>query len=130
MISPADLVWVGLLPACCAATVLSLTWNRTENAASSWRTALLVGYVVGRISTRLVTEHPAVKAGLVLCAALADGLLFTVIQYVQEPDLSVVRTILGTVIPGAFYVTLLTPVVFLLLGRLFPQQRPIRGEFD
>lgn len=79
----------------------------------------VIGYAVGRLSTRLVTEHPAVKAGLVFLAGLAQGILYTSIVYVQEPATPVVRTILTSVIPASFYTALITPFVFLVLARLF-----------
>ena len=47
MLSAEDMLWGGFLPACVAAATWSLVWARTRNAASSWRTALVVGYVAG-----------------------------------------------------------------------------------
>jgi len=47
MISGADMVWGGALPAAVAAIVLAAVWRTTRNAASAWRTALIVGYVAG-----------------------------------------------------------------------------------
>lgn len=80
---------------------------------------VVVGYATGRISTRLVTDHPAVKAGLVLLAGIAQGSLHTVIAYIQHPETPVVSTILSVVVPASFYTALITPFVFLAMDRLF-----------
>jgi len=78
---------------------------------------VLIGFWVARLARRLITEHPAVKVGVVLCAAVVHGAFYTFIQYVQTPDMSAVHTIFATVMPGAFYTALVTPIVFLLLER-------------
>jgi len=80
---------------------------------------VLIAYGVGRLSTRLVTEHPAVKAGLVFLAGLAQGILYTVILYVQFPDTPVIGTILTSVVPASFYTALITPFLFVILSRIF-----------
>ncbi len=80
---------------------------------------VIVGFASGRISTRLVTEHPAVKAGLVFCASVVCGLLQILIQYVQDPELPAMYNIIARVVPGAFYTALFTPVLFFLLDRSF-----------
>jgi rod shape-determining protein MreD len=80
---------------------------------------VLIAYAVGRLSTRLVTEHPAVKAGLVFLACVAQGILYTFVLYVQEPATPVVGTIVTVVVPSAFYTALITPFVFFALSRLF-----------
>ena len=80
---------------------------------------VVTGYIAGRVARRLITEHPAMKAGLVLCASFLHGVLFTCIQYVQMPEMSALHMLGATVIPGAFYTSLLTPVVFFILDRSF-----------
>ncbi len=72
----------------------------------------LVGYMAGRITRRLVTEHPAIKTALVLGGALLNGLLFTAVLFIQKPDTPAMITILAEIIPGAFYTALVTPLVF------------------
>ena len=47
MIDRYDLLLGGALPAVVAAVVLALVWRATGKAASAWRTAVVVGYVVG-----------------------------------------------------------------------------------
>lgn len=78
---------------------------------------VVAGYLAGRISRRLVTDHPAVKAGLVFGATLVHGLLYIVLDYVGNPDMNALHTIAVSVIPQAFYTALATPVVFFLLSR-------------
>ncbi|HIJ73078.1 MAG TPA: rod shape-determining protein MreD [Candidatus Hydrogenedentes bacterium] len=91
---------------------------------------VLVGYGVGRLTTRLITEHPAVKVAVVFTAALTNGLLYTFIEYVQSPGSNPISKILAGVIHATFYTALLSPVVFLLvylveqrLGRAKPKPR-------
>ena len=88
---------------------------------------VIVGYAVGRVSTRLITEHPAVKAGLVLLAAVAHGVVFTSVLYFQEPDTRPLHMIGTAVIPGAFYTAVLTPVVFFGLAWIFHRDELVRG---
>ena len=88
---------------------------------------VLIGYTVGRLTTRLITDHPAVTAGLVFLAGLINGLLYTAILYVQEPGLPAVRTIAAIVVPGAFYTALVTPFVFFLLDRPFRRNGAVTG---
>ncbi len=84
---------------------------------------VITGYLAGRISTRLVTEHPAVKAGLVLCAGVLHGILYVFIQFVQQPASGAVYPIINSVIPGAFYSALVTPLFFPLLAWIFHRRR-------
>jgi len=87
----------------------------------------VVGYAVGRFATRLVTDHPAVKAGLVLLAGIAHGVLHTVITYIQHPETPVVATIISVVVPASFYTALITPFVFLAMDRLFGARAQTQG---
>ncbi len=79
---------------------------------------VVIGYAAGRMSGRLVTYHPAVKAGLVLIAGLAKGLLSTAILYIQRPDWPALHELAANVVPGAFYTAIITPLVFWILGQL------------
>jgi len=76
---------------------------------------VLVGYIAGRVATRLVTEHAAVKAGLVLLASLGQGLLFVFIQYVQQPQRGMMYPLLSAAVPCAFYTAVFAPLLFLAL---------------
>lgn len=86
---------------------------------------VLVAYLVGRLSTRLITEHAAIKAGLVFSAGLVHGILFVAIQYVQQPQRGILLPILGTVAPVAFYSALITPLVFMMVDRLFRRRKAV-----
>lgn len=88
---------------------------------------VVVGYIAGRISTRLVTEHPAVKAGLVFIASLLSGVLYTLIQYIQTPDMGALQYLATSVIPSAFYTALFTPFVFFFLERTIRRLVPVTG---
>lgn len=87
---------------------------------------VIVGYVVGRISMRLITDHPAIKAGLVFAAALADGILFSTVLFVQEPSVGFLYTVVASVVPGAFYTAVLTPFVFAGLSLIFEDRRRVQ----
>jgi rod shape-determining protein MreD len=80
---------------------------------------VVVGYIAGRMAQRLITDHPAVKAGIVLCAGTVHGVLYTFIQYVQTPEMSAFHTVLSTVLPTAFYTAIVTPIVFFIMARSF-----------
>jgi len=82
-----------------------------------------VGYAAGRIATRLVTEHPAVKAGLVFAAGLAHGILFQSILYIQNPDNGFIYPVATLAAPAAFYTALVTPLMFFLVNWIM--RRPI-----
>ena len=80
---------------------------------------VIVGYLVGRVSVRLITQNPAVKVGLVCLASLISGLLFTIVLAVQDPQWSLIATIRSNVIPSTLYTALATPLAFFLIDRLF-----------
>ena len=88
---------------------------------------VVAAYVVGRISTRLITDHAAVRAGLVFCAGLIHGLLFALVAYVQQPAAGVVYPILTSVIPCAFYTAFITPLALLLLSWAFQGREALQG---
>jgi hypothetical protein len=70
----------------------------------------------------LVTDHPAVKAGLVFSAAIVHGMLYTVIWYIEKPDVGAVRMLLNVVVPEALYTAIVTPVVFSLMSVFFSRR--------
>ncbi|MBW7863608.1 MAG: rod shape-determining protein MreD [Candidatus Hydrogenedens sp.] len=88
---------------------------------------VLVGFAAGRLATRLVTGHAAVKAGLVLSAALSQGVLFTLIQYVQQPQRGMLYPLVTAVVPSAFYTALVAPLVFVLLDLLMGRRETPGG---
>jgi len=90
---------------------------------------VLVGYVVGRVAARLITEHPAVKTVFVFGASLLHGALFTAILYVQQPGgIRALHTLAASVIPEAFYTALVTPAVFFVLARSFHPPTAVQEE--
>ncbi len=88
---------------------------------------VILGYIISRVSKRLITEHPAVKAGLVLAGGLAHGFLYTVILCVQKPGVEFLYTLATSVVPAAFYTALLAPLVFPLLAWLFHRKTALEG---
>lgn len=86
---------------------------------------VIVGYIAGRVSTRLITEHAAIKAGLVLLASLGQGLLFIFIQYVQQPQRGMLYPLLAVVVPCAFYTAVVAPILFLLLDSVMGRRESI-----
>ncbi len=88
---------------------------------------VIVGYLIGRVSTRLITEHPAVKAGLAFLAGIVNGLLYAAVHFVQDPDHSFLRPVMTSAIPSAFYTALVSPVVFLVLMWMFHRREAAQG---
>lgn len=90
---------------------------------------VVIGYLVGRMAQRLITDHPAVKTGMVFLGAVLHGMLFLLIQYAHTPEMQVFRVFVATVLPTAFYTSIITPIVFFILNRLFLHpQEPLQGE--
>jgi rod shape-determining protein MreD len=84
---------------------------------------VIVGYVAARVASRMITEHPAAKAGLVFASSIVFGLLSVGVAYIQDPTTPALFGIVARVVPGAFYTALFTPVVFFLLDRIFKRKR-------
>jgi len=80
---------------------------------------VLVGYVAGKVSTRFITEHPAVKVASVFISALLFGFVFCLVQEVRTPDFAFFHKLLVEVVPGAFYTSIFTPIIFGILQRIF-----------
>lgn len=89
---------------------------------------VVVGYVAGQMSTRLVLDHPAVKAGLVFLGSLSAGLLYFVVNYVQHPASGMVAPLAKEAVPRAFYTALVTPVVFFLFAKVFGERPALPAE--
>ena len=82
---------------------------------------VLIGYIVGRMATRLITDNPYVKTMTVLSAAIVHSVLYLMIEYVQKVDLDAMYMMSYAIMPRAFYTACMTPIVFYILLR-------IRGE--
>jgi rod shape-determining protein MreD len=90
---------------------------------------VIVAYAAGRIANRLVTESPAVKTGLVFCAALVHGLMQSALVYIAQPHLANVSDIVARIVPSGFYTALVTPLVFYVLDRIFRSElEPLRSR--
>ncbi len=88
---------------------------------------VLIGYTIGSLATRLISEHAAVKAGLVLLASFCQGVLFALIQYALQPQRGILYPIVTNAVPIAFYSAVITPVIFLLVDRIFHKRKVISG---
>ena len=88
---------------------------------------VLLGYFAGRFSTRLLVDHPAVKAGVVLVAGLFGGTLHLLVAYAQDPVSGFLFPLLTSAVPSAFFTALITPLAFLVLGWIFQRPKPVRG---
>lgn len=76
-------------------------------------------FIFGRISARLISLHPAIKACLVFLATTLYGIIFNTISYLQNPYTNFFYTLIVDTIPQAFYTAILTPLVFWLVGGFF-----------
>jgi rod shape-determining protein MreD len=85
---------------------------------------VILGYIAGTMSRRLITDNPAIKASTVFVASVAHGLLYLAIDYLQRPGMSNVAGQLAALLPQAFYTALVTPLLFALLAiSPMPQHR-------
>jgi rod shape-determining protein MreD len=91
---------------------------------------VIIGYVVSRISIRLITEHPAVKMALVFGASIANGIIFTAVAYIQQPAISALHLLVTSVVPESFYTALVTPIAFFLLQLVFQRRYGAQGDFS
>lgn len=85
---------------------------------------VVAGYVGGMLANRLMLDSPAVKAGMVLCACVVNGLLYVSIDFVQNPEMSVYDAVLVSMIPRTFYTMVITPVIFIPLDRALSARLP------
>ncbi len=86
---------------------------------------VVIGYVAGRLTTRLISEHAAVKAGMVFFAGFFQGMAYTTIQYVQQPQRGLLYPIINTAAPIAFYSAVITPFIFMIADRIFHKRTVI-----
>jgi len=87
---------------------------------------VVVGFVAGTLSRRLIIENPAVKAGAIIAASFIHGVLYLLIDYIQWPGSSNVHAQLAALFPQACYTALVAPGIFLALSYTpMPQQRRV-----
>ena len=89
---------------------------------------VIVAYVTGKLSHRIITEHPAMKIGLVFLAGVVHGLFFMLVRYVQDPINGLIQPILSSTIPTAFFTALLTPFLFFFLSWFTHRMERFKGE--
>ncbi len=80
---------------------------------------VITGFIFGKLSGRLISEHPAIKSALVFAGALLHGILFNLIVYLQDPYTNLFYVIFINTVPSAFYSALMTPIIFWLLQQIF-----------
>ncbi len=80
---------------------------------------VITGFIFGKLSGRLVSEHPAIKSALVFGGALLHGVLFNIIVYLQDPYTNIIYVIFINTVPSAFYSALMTPFIFWILQYIF-----------
>lgn len=85
---------------------------------------VIIGYIVGLGGHRLVTGHPAIKAGIVFISGLAHATMFALVAYLQDPARGIVGPVVRIGIPAAFYTAVVTPFVFIALDTLRRNKRP------
>ncbi len=86
---------------------------------------VIVAFIIGKLSRRLVLDHPVVKVGLVGAASILHGVLYYSVQYIQSPAMSVLPRLLNSVVPGAFYNCLVAPIIFLALTWMFVRRQEV-----
>lgn len=80
---------------------------------------VIVGYILGRICRRLITDSPAVKAFLVMLGAVLKGLLFVFVANLMDPGFAATRAFTDEIIPAAFYTAVVAPILFVFMDRVF-----------
>jgi len=60
---------------------------------------------------------------------VAQGVLYTLVDYLQHPkDTLVITTIVSVVVPAAFYTAVITPFVFIALDWVFGERKQPQGS--
>jgi len=88
---------------------------------------VVVGYVVGRMASRLITDNPYVKVMTVFGASVVHGFVYLAIEYIQKVDAEAAVMMTYSIMPQAFYTAAFTPVIFFLVGRVRPAPVPTQG---
>ena len=88
---------------------------------------IIIGFVLGRLSQRLITDNPYIKAVAVFVAALLHGIIFIMIDYVQKVDMDALYMMSFSLLPKAFYTAFVTPFVFVIVSRTRNPVKTLRG---
>jgi rod shape-determining protein MreD len=83
---------------------------------------VVLGFVLGRICRRLITDSPAVKVSLVFLGALFKGILWVFLYNIMNPGFGATAQFFNQSIPTAFYTAVAAPPVFFLLDRRFKRR--------
>ncbi|MCX8064660.1 MAG: rod shape-determining protein MreD [Candidatus Hydrogenedentes bacterium] len=75
-------------------------------------------FAFGKISARLISLHPAVKATLIFFASLLYGVIFNTVSYLQDPFTNFFYTLIADTIPQSFYTAILTPIAFWVISSI------------
>jgi len=78
---------------------------------------VLIGYVVGVIGTRLVTEHPIVMTIIVFLSTICEVALVVLLGFLYRDQVPVKFMFLHVGVPMAFYNSVLAPVCFYFADR-------------
>lgn len=89
---------------------------------------VVTGFIFGKLSGRLISEHPAIKSALVFGGALLHGVIFNIITYLQDPYTNFLYVLFINTIPSAFYSAIMTPIIFWLLHYTFLFSESISGS--
>ncbi len=76
-------------------------------------------FILGKVSARLISLHPAIKASLVFFATIIYGIIFNFISYLQNPYGNYFYMLIVDTVPQAFYTAILTPIIFWIVGSFF-----------
>ena len=80
---------------------------------------VLLGYTVGVVNTRLVTEHPVVMTSITFLATLCQTALLVLLSFMYRDQVPVTFMFLHIGMPMAFYNSVLAPVFFYCMDRLW-----------
>lgn len=75
-------------------------------------------FIFGKLSARLISLHPAIKATLIFLASIVYGITFNIVSYLQNPYANFIYTLIVDTIPQSFYTAILTPIIFWIVGNL------------
>jgi len=79
---------------------------------------VLIGYAVGVIGTRLVTEHPIVMTIIVFLSTIFEVALVVLLSFLYSDHVSVKFMFLHVGVPMAFYNSVLAPACFYCADRV------------
>ena len=79
---------------------------------------VLIGYGVGVVGTRIVTEHPIVMTLIVFVSTICEATLIILLSFLYRDHVSVKFMFLHIGVPMAFYNSILAPLCFYCADRL------------